>query len=70
MLQIVNEVNREPAHIEWRLVHVTDQTPLIDFQTVNNMTSQLSLLADHQYRENPIVCYYGHLNNVRSWIGG
>ena len=22
MLQNVNEVNREPAHIEWRLVHV------------------------------------------------
>ena len=23
MLQNVKEVNREPAHIEWRLVHVT-----------------------------------------------
>ena len=43
MLQNVNEVNREPAHSEWCLVHVTfDQTEL--FCNINTI-QQVILIA-------------------------
>ena len=46
MLKNVNEVNREPAHSEWGLVHVTfDQTELSCNTSIQMVKSRD--LADH-----------------------